>query len=468
MPPPYSPWALGRRGPRAAVSAPRPPGSLRPNAAARSAPEPLALFTLPRPRRRLSLVSLQHGQLRLSCLALWARFESLRGRWVSQIAPATLPADGSFLQPDANNARDRNAAASGAEVALEKPASANSGSGPAILAAAVPPAERRLSQRGALRQLLEADVQRLPDWNVATFGGEVALEEPASASPDSTARVTKLPNGLRVATENTPGHFAALGIYLDAGSRYETGGTRGCSHLVGRLAFKVRLNLRMFIHQSFSFTADFGCSPCRAWGERSNGAFAQGTARRTEKDIQDEVQLLGGSIVCSFSRESIMYQAAVIKDDVPRAFNLLADVMRRLEVSERDLHEQRQTEVNDIEDIRKKAELFIPEEVHMTAFSGSTLGLPLLCDKARLASVQLCDIQSYLRTFYRPSRVVVAACGVDHEMLLELAKLEFGDWRDPPDGPAPEPATARTAAALTALTPDRLHPGGDAEAVFAQ
>ncbi|CAG8799272.1 9279_t:CDS:1, partial [Cetraspora pellucida] len=50
--------------------------------------------------------------------------------------------------------------------------------------------------------------------------------------------ISSLPNGIRVATENTPGHFSAVGVYVDAGSRYETPQTTGVSHILDRMAFK--------------------------------------------------------------------------------------------------------------------------------------------------------------------------------------------------------------------------------------
>ena len=57
---------------------------------------------------------------------------------------------------------------------------------------------------------------------------------------DPLVKMTTLPNKIRVATERTPGHFAALGLYVDAGSRYETPATSGVSHFLDRMAFKVR------------------------------------------------------------------------------------------------------------------------------------------------------------------------------------------------------------------------------------
>jgi len=53
-----------------------------------------------------------------------------------------------------------------------------------------------------------------------------------------------------VASEEAPGHFASVGIYIDAGSRYENDHNAGSSHLIDRLAFKV---LFFFIFISFYY-----------------------------------------------------------------------------------------------------------------------------------------------------------------------------------------------------------------------
>lgn len=49
-----------------------------------------------------------------------------------------------------------------------------------------------------------------------------------------------LSNGVRVVSKAIPGHFSTLGVYIDAGSRYEHDNIRGTSHLIDRLSFKVR------------------------------------------------------------------------------------------------------------------------------------------------------------------------------------------------------------------------------------
>lgn len=73
-----------------------------------------------------------------------------------------------------------------------------------------------------------------------TKGFPTIVQEYSKAST-GLSKITTLPNGIRVASENTPGHFSAVGVYVDAGSRYETSATRGVSHILDRLAFKVNI-----------------------------------------------------------------------------------------------------------------------------------------------------------------------------------------------------------------------------------
>jgi Insulinase (Peptidase family M16) len=57
-----------------------------------------------------------------------------------------------------------------------------------------------------------------------------------------SVRVTMLPNKIRVAMENTPGHFSRIGLYVNAGAQYETPSSSGVSHFLDRMAFKVCLH----------------------------------------------------------------------------------------------------------------------------------------------------------------------------------------------------------------------------------
>lgn len=55
----------------------------------------------------------------------------------------------------------------------------------------------------------------------------------------TTTRVTTLSNGMRVATENLGGETATVGVWIDAGSRFEDEKSNGTAHFLEHMAFKV-------------------------------------------------------------------------------------------------------------------------------------------------------------------------------------------------------------------------------------
>ena len=78
-----------------------------------------------------------------------------------------------------------------------------------------------------------------------TFSAAAASAPAASTSfPDYVLRapstdVTALDSGLRVASETVAGaETATVGVWIDAGSRYETAANNGAAHFLEHMAFK--------------------------------------------------------------------------------------------------------------------------------------------------------------------------------------------------------------------------------------
>lgn len=203
-------------------------------------------------------------------------------------------------------------------------------------------------------------------------------------------RVTTLSNGVKVASEALPGPFAGVGVYVDAGSRYENEPLRGVSHIIDRLAFK-------------------------------------STTKRSADQMLESMESLGGNIHCASSREALMYQAATFNNAVPATTGLLAEAVRDAKITQEEIDRQLETAEYEIGEIWSKPELILPELVHMAAYKDNTLGNPLLCPKDRLANIDKRTIQKYRDTFYRPERLVVAFAGVEHDQAVKLADQYFGD-----------------------------------------
>ncbi|KAG6742954.1 hypothetical protein POTOM_053898 [Populus tomentosa] len=98
------------------------------------------------------------------------------------------------------------------------------------------------------------------------------------SSPET--RITTLPNGLRVATEsNLAARTATVGVWIDAGSRFESDETNGTAHFLEHMIFK-------------------------------------GTEKGGVRELEEEIENMGGHLNAYTSREQTTYYAKVMDKDV--------------------------------------------------------------------------------------------------------------------------------------------------------
>ncbi|KAM0754672.1 LuxS/MPP-like metallohydrolase [Meredithblackwellia eburnea MCA 4105] len=205
-------------------------------------------------------------------------------------------------------------------------------------------------------------------------------------------KYTTLPNGVRVASDPTPGHFVAAGVYVDAGSRFEGDRTRGASHMTDRLGFK-------------------------------------STANRTAEQMTKEIEKLGGQFTSTSSRESMMYQATTYTRDLPQAISILSDTVLHAQLTAEELDAQRDSAAWEVSELNSKPDMILPERLHEVAYRDNTLGNPLLCPEAKLETMTPSTLHEFRDLWYKPDRLVLAGAGMEHEQLVELAHKHFGDLK---------------------------------------
>ncbi|KAG0700648.1 Metalloenzyme, LuxS/M16 peptidase-like protein [Suillus ampliporus] len=229
-------------------------------------------------------------------------------------------------------------------------------------------------------------------------------------------QITTLPNKIRVATESTPGHFSSLGLYVDAGSRYEDSSTSGVSHFLDRMAFKT-------------------------------------TSSRSTEDMATEMDKLGGQIMCSSSRESIMYQSSNFDQATPLALSLISDTILNSSFLPDELDAQRDAARYEIREISQKPEMILPEVLHEVAYGKKTLGNPLLCPDEQIDAITGDLLRDCITNWYRPERMVIAGAGMHHERLVELADKYFSSLKS-----APTPSVSSLQPSSTQNLPPHLLP----------
>lgn len=201
-------------------------------------------------------------------------------------------------------------------------------------------------------------------------------------------KLTTLHNGVRIITDSTPGHFSALGAYVDAGSRFEDPSKPGLSHIMDRMAWR-------------------------------------STNRYEGHEMINQLSNLGGNYMCSAQRESMIYQASVFNKDVNKMFDCISQTILEPRFTDQEFQETLATIDFEINELVHKPDIVLPELLHKVAYQNNTLGLPLYCPPERLNTVTKNELIEYHKKFYQPQNIVVSMIGVDHDHAVKLVESNF-------------------------------------------
>ena len=205
-----------------------------------------------------------------------------------------------------------------------------------------------------------------------------------------TIEVTRLESGLTVATDRMDSvETVSIGAWVGVGTRHEAPEVNGVAHLLEHMAFK-------------------------------------GTARRSAQAIAEEIEAVGGQMNAYTGRESTAFYAKVLAGDMPLALDVIADILQHSLFDEQELSRERAVVLQEIGQAVDTPDDIIFDHFQETAYPGQAIGRPVL-GRAEIVSAlgrdSLCD---YLRRFYGPERVVVAAAGrLEHAEVVALAAQAF-------------------------------------------
>lgn len=152
----------------------------------------------------------------------------------------------------------------------------------------------------------------------------------------------------------------------------------------------------------------------------------------TDAEMSTAINALGGQIMCSSSRETIMYQSSHFHQATPLAVSLIADTVLNASLLPEELNAQRDAAFYETREIRAKPEMILPEILHYVAYNNQALGNPLLCPDERIDEINAPLIRQFISEWYRPERMVIAGAGMEHEALVELADKYFSSLKYTP------------------------------------
>jgi len=203
-------------------------------------------------------------------------------------------------------------------------------------------------------------------------------------------RVTTLSNGFRVATEDYGLPTCTVGIWIDAGSRFESEKTNGTAHFLEHMAFK-------------------------------------GTSRRSQTQLELEVENMGAHLNAYTSREQTVYYAKAFSKDLPKAVDILSDILQNSTLGEAEIERERGVILREMQEVETNLQEVVFDHLHATAYQGTPLGRTILGPTENIKSITAKNLRDYINTHYKAPRMVLAAAGgVNHDELVKLAEQHFG------------------------------------------
>ena len=260
-----------------------------------------------------------------------------------------------------------------------------------------------------------------------TMTGPASAQQPGTtrtllSARDGRAPVrrTVLPGGLRVVTEAMPGvHSAAIGVWIGVGSRDEVPALSGASHFLEHLLFK-------------------------------------GTPSRSALDISVELDEVGGEVNAFTAKEYTCFHARVRDEDLPRAVDVLGDMVTSSTLDAVDVEAEREVILDEIAMHDDDPDDVVGNLFATASYGSSPLGRPIAGTVDSVRSLTREQIRRFHRSHYTAANIVVAVAGnLDHATVVRQVGKAFAraGFLDDTDA---APLPMRRSGSLRRTTPGTL------------
>ncbi|HEY8499666.1 MAG TPA: pitrilysin family protein [Clostridia bacterium] len=185
----------------------------------------------------------------------------------------------------------------------------------------------------------------------------------------------------------------SFGLWIGAGSRYETREQNGISHFIEHMLFK-------------------------------------GTDTRTAEDIARTIDNIGGQINAFTGKECTCFYTKTLDEDLETAVELISDMLFNSTFEDVHIETEKKVIAEEISMYEDYPEEMVHDMLTEEVWSGNSLGYPILGNYYSVAGITRDDILNHMRTFYVPENSVISVAGnFDEKRLVDLVEKYFGNWR---------------------------------------
>ena len=199
-----------------------------------------------------------------------------------------------------------------------------------------------------------------------------------------------LDNELRIIHLPSDSKVVYCGYQINAGTRDEELGEEGLAHFCEHVTFK-------------------------------------GTERRKAWHILNCLESVGGDLNAYTNKEGTVYYAAILKEHIARAVDLLSDIVFHSTYPQQEIDKEVEVICDEIESYNDSPTELIYDEFENILFKGNSLGHNILGTAEQVRQFTTEDALRFTRKLYRPDNAVFFAYGdIDFKKLVTLLKRSVG------------------------------------------
>ncbi len=205
--------------------------------------------------------------------------------------------------------------------------------------------------------------------------------------------LTTLPNGLRIITEQMPGiRSAAIGCWVDTGTRDERPNEEGASHFLEHLLFK-------------------------------------GSEDMSARHISEALDAVGAQYNAFTSKEYTCYWTRLLDENLGMGLEILGEMLQKPAFRQSEIDSERHVVIEEINMNEDEPDDVVFETFTQLMYASHPLERPILGARESILGMTRDDIDGYWARRYNAGSVVISiVSSFPHEQVVAEVRGQFGDW----------------------------------------
>ncbi|XP_037546702.1 cytochrome b-c1 complex subunit 2, mitochondrial [Nematolebias whitei] len=227
-------------------------------------------------------------------------------------------------------------------------------------------------------------IRGISQLSMRLYAAQAARKADVTGFQPQDVQVTKLLNGLVIASLENYSPASKIGVFVKAGSRYETHNNLGVTHLL-RLASSLT----------------------------TKGASAFKICR--------SIEAVGGSMSVTSSRENMMYTVDCLRDDIDTVMEFLINVTTAPEFRPWEVSDLTQRMKVDNAQAAQTPQTVVVESLHEAAYKNALCN-SLYCPEYMVGNIKSEHLHQFVQNNFTSARMALVGLGVDHTVLKQVGE----------------------------------------------